>query len=140
MRTVVITVVIGVAVAAVLLGALLLSSRPVGWGDQAFDQRQWKAAKSWEADNPRGKMVRSLMRAHDLRGMTRDQVIALLGPPDGVDKRIEDNLSVSGADAAAAGEFEYLLGAYSGYRVDFDFLAIRFDKRGRVRAWGLWQS
>lgn len=127
----------------VLLGGLWWlwnSPRFAGWGDLPFDSGQWKAAKSWEPDNVRGKIVRSLLRHHRLTGMTRAEVIQLLGRPDGADDRVYDSMRVSDERAKTAGEFTYVLGMYSGFRIDYDVFDIRFGEDGKVRGWVIRQT
>jgi len=128
------------AVAAVSAAAFVFWPRPVGWGNAPFDSERWIAAKNSSPDNPRGKMIRSLVRSHELRGKTRAEIVALLGAPDGADRQIADSLRVSDDVASSASEFDYVLGMYSGYRVDYDFLSVEFDREGRVRAWWVWQG
>jgi hypothetical protein len=50
-------------------------------------------------------------------GLTRDQVVALLGEPD-MEKQPE--------------MYEYNLGMWSGLRIDYDGLRIHFDAQGRL--------
>jgi hypothetical protein len=123
----------------VAIVVILRSTSPPGWGDLPFDQKQWKAGKTNHPDNIRGKMVRSLVRHEQFRGKTRAEVVELLGPPDGANHRINDDLFVPDAVAAEATEFDYTLGMYSGFRMDYDVLEIRFDDRGRVRKWEIAQ-
>ena len=76
-----------------------------------FDSDAWKSQRGAAAtDNRRGSMIPALEKAlHE--GMTRDQVVALLGEPD-----ISD---------AKAGTDEYELGL-AGYGVDEEFYEIRY--------------
>ncbi len=108
--------------------------------DLTFDQQVWKANKNWDRDNPRGRMLESLLADDRLRGMTRAQVVALLGPPDGAGHRVADSLTVSDDEAEAAEEFVYVVGCWSGSRMDPDCLSIRFGSDDRVTGWRVWQS
>lgn len=104
-----------------------------GWGRAPFDKHVWKAAKTWDFDNIRGTMVRSLLNDHEFTGMTRLEVVELLGPPDGADGQVPDDLWVPPEVCAAAATFYYVLGMYSGFRIDHDFLIIYFDENGAVQ-------
>lgn len=97
----------------------------VGWGSLPFDSGRWKAVDPRDWDSVRGKMVRSLVRDHRLKGMTRSQVIQLLGHPDG---------------SSRATKFIYILGAYSGFGIDYDVLELEFDAAGRARKWRIYQT
>jgi|WetSurMetagenome_2_1015567.scaffolds.fasta_scaffold265958_2 hypothetical protein len=101
--------------------------------DYPFVVQQWQKEKgNEEQDNPRGKMVRSLLREHHLIGKSKEEIIALLGPPD--------STVPCEAPPAKANEFEYILGWYSGFRMDPDFLTIKFDKKGKAIKYYVWQS
>jgi len=80
-----------------------------------FDPARWQAQRNSEAhDNPRGAMVSDLMqRLHP--GMTRSEVLALLGEPETQD----------------GARFTYALGA-SAYGIDYEFFVIEFDGDGRL--------
>lgn len=129
---------IGVVGLAVVAFRVLMPSE---WHqDLVFNQQTWKANKNGDRDNPRGRMLDSLLADKRLKGMTRAQVIDLLGPPDGLDRIVNDSLTTSDDAANTANEFLYILGAWSGFRMDPDFLSICFDSHGRVRRWSVWQS
>jgi hypothetical protein len=120
------------AVGAVLVTAQLY--RPfVGFA--SFDHSQWMAGKSWNP-NARQEMVRSLLLFGHLRGKSRTEAIALLGPPDGVGHVVRDDLTVSPSDAAGAAEFDYVLGVRMG--AGHEGLALRFGADGRVTGWDSW--
>jgi hypothetical protein len=55
-----------------------------GDGTMPFDAAAWRAAKDRTSDETRFHMVRSLVRDHQIIGLTRSYVLALLGPPDGL--------------------------------------------------------
>ncbi len=88
---------------AVALAATLALAGCAGTAPSRFDSAAWQAQRGAEPQqNRRGAMLPALQQA--LRpGMARDEVIALLGPPDRHD--------------AAAGSDVYELGV-SGYGVD----------------------
>lgn len=78
----------------------------------AFDAGVWRAQRGSEAlmqRNPRGDMASELMAEHLQQGTARDEVRALLGPPEFVD-----------GDADV-----YELGR-SAYGVDYEQLAITY--------------
>jgi hypothetical protein len=105
--------------------------------DLTFDQQVWKANKNWDMDNPRGRMLDSLLAGNRLRGLTRAEVIALLGPPDGLDNHVPDDLAVSEEAILTSEGLDYVVGTSF---LDYLFLSICFDSHGRVRRWSVWQS
>jgi hypothetical protein len=64
-------------------------------------------------------MVKSLERSYLHPGLTRQQVIELLGELD-MEKSPE--------------MYEYNLGMWSGFRIDYDGPQVHFDSQGRLRA------
>jgi hypothetical protein len=113
------------AVAAVGLGTLIyvFHERPFRKSD--FDQVQWRAApdRSYPSESEResscerGGMARDLQHRYLRPGTTREQVVALLGVPDGT---------------LQEGCIEYSLGMCSGFRIDYDNLRICFAPDGRL--------
>jgi hypothetical protein len=104
--------VIGVAMAALAGAAAILAAEGTPDG---FDQAGWKAQHDSTAiDNPRAGMVVAV-EEHLKPGMSRDEVLALLGP----------------AESENGGTLTYDLGA-SPYGIDFDYLVIEFDAKGRL--------
>jgi hypothetical protein len=109
------------AVAAVFLGVLTLWCwmRPgeywfltLGWGDRPFDSAVWREADRGELlVNPRGSMVRSLLRGHPLLGLLREDARQLLGDPDYVDWEFPARLSEvpTDHDIGVARTFQYAL-------------------------------
>lgn len=128
-----------VAIAAVGLAMVALRGlRPFERDqDLAFDDHTWKANKNWDSDNPRGRMLDSLLAGNRLKGMARAQVIDLLGSPDGLGGRMPDNLTVAEEAALTSAQFDYIVGT-SG--LDYEFLAIHFDREGLVSRWEIWSS
>ncbi len=109
----------------------------VRFGNLPFDQEQWKTGEvTRDGYCVRGAMVSKLLRRHELVGMTQEEIIQLLGPPDraGWGDPIRDDAPPE------ACELDYALGAFSGFRVDMDYLTLHFDDNGRVDAWSVWQS
>jgi hypothetical protein len=105
-----------------------------------FDSAQWKAARDWDyrkGDNVRRRMVPSLRASHLLEGKTREEVAALLGPPEGADGELRDDSRVPPEVAPAAAQWDYEI----GYAVmDYGFLAVHFDRLGRVQFIQEWQG
>lgn len=92
---------------------------PMVWfrlSQRTFDAIAWKQARSSDVSQ-RLRMAENLLARYELRGMSRAQVIELLGKPDGED----DSILV------------YLLGPERyGFGVDSEWLSLRLDSRGRV--------
>lgn len=82
-----------------------------------FDSDKWKAAQQagHARDNPRAGMVREL-KAQLHPGMTKAEVIALLGQPDTEEK---------------PGRFVYALGM-AKFAVDYEYYVIEFDRDGKL--------
>ncbi len=93
--------------------------------DYPFDNREfeslvWKEQfGSYKADNPRGEMYDDLIENYLHQGLPKNQVIDMLGEPDRTNYSTENN-------------FNYILGMWSGWRVDHDFLYIEFDEDNLV--------
>jgi hypothetical protein len=83
----------------------------------SFDSERWKAQRNSAArENPRAGMLGNLKDR--LRpGMTRDEVVALLGEPEAKEK--EDT------------RYVYDLGA-SAFGVDYEYYVVEFDADGKV--------
>jgi hypothetical protein len=113
------TILIAFAVVAVALTAVTLLLRA---GDpfrgMAFDSVAWKNLRGdLDPDNPRAHMIRDLLNNHLREGMLSAEVVTLLGNPD---------------DGSTKQHSEYILGMWSGFRMDYDVLEIDFDSTGRV--------
>ena len=70
-----------------------------------------------DPDNPRGGMARDVERIVLSRSMSKAEVLSLLGEPD------------FSKDQAV---FRYNLGAWSGFRIDYDSLDMHFDHEGKA--------
>jgi hypothetical protein len=90
-----------------------------------FDAVAWRGVQRTD-DETRLQMVDALLRSGRLNGLTRPQVVALLGPPDSGDYfRDRDNLV-------------YWLGPERGImRIDSEWLVIRVGPDGRVSRYEL---
>lgn len=73
--------------------------------------------QDWDPDNPRGKMYEDLVENYLRKGMTKAQVVALLGESDLVTK--PEIIS-------------YNLGMWSGMRIDYDSLDLVFSNDGKL--------
>jgi hypothetical protein len=90
------------------------------FNDQRFNQSLWAAySGSTDPNNPRGQMYEDLTTKNLKKGMSKQDVLTLLGEPD-----------FSKEEAV----FKYNLGAWSGFRIDYDSLDIAFDQDGKVKA------
>lgn len=87
----------------------------------SFNSADWKNPKLvWGNDPIRIRMIDDLMANHHITGMTKAQVIALLGKPDTHDYQ-------------KATDWDYYLGLERGWlKIDYEYLTISFDSRGRV--------
>jgi len=105
-----------------LLVVLLLCSAGCAWTTgylpvSLFDSARWKTPQTGYT---RVRMVSMLLLTHDLKGMTRAEVIALLGEPPP-------------SDYFRDWDFVYHLGHERGlFRVDSEWLVLRFGPDGRV--------
>jgi len=95
-----------------------------GTASAKFDSEAWKASLARDDDdnNPiRLQMVDSLLEQHHLQGMSREQIVALLGKPPET-QYFKDS------------DFVYWLGPERGaFSIDSEWLTIRFDKTNHVR-------
>jgi outer membrane protein assembly factor BamE (lipoprotein component of BamABCDE complex) len=83
-----------------------------------FDRSVWlQYANNYISDNPRASMVEDLKKHYLLPGMSRSDVVELLGPPEAEPVR---------------NTFSYIVGKWSGYRMDHDALLIKFDSGERL--------
>lgn len=111
---------IGCVLVLVLTSALVLMSWMVigfllddPFSGRWFNQTLWqKLDGSLDPDNPRGSMVLDLKQRYLKKGVSRSYVISLLGEPDC--ENTDEILS-------------YNLGMWSGFRIDYDSLDIRFE-------------
>lgn len=90
----------------------------------SFDSEEWKKAEKAEG-YPRIAMVDSLIQSGQLDKKAQDEVLTLLGPPT-------DTNYFSDWDAV------YWLGPERGFfRLDSEWLVLRFDAEGRVSEYQL---
>lgn len=95
------------------------------FNEMAFDQSVWDADRRW-GENPdarinmRAFMIDDLMSNHLRKGMTKAQVVSLLG---------ESKL----LEYPGSNRFAYYLGFSCGFLcMDPDFLAVDFDRQDKV--------
>ncbi len=119
-----------ILIAFVVLAALLLAGL-IYWGiahefvSIPFNREGWAAYKPYKNDHTRKWMYSDLTQNYLKSGMTRDQVLRLLGTPEYQD----------------ADRFSYDFGPDSfPLPVDRTILYINFDKSGRVTDFGIGQS
>jgi len=131
---------LGFLLLAIGLGAFVLwpMACAPGWGRQPFSRSAWAAVAGADraAPNPRGKMLRSLVRDHQLRGMNWRQIIDLLGEPDEGAKAPSGRLL--GRSEYASGRiasFGYFCGMEPPFGIDDAVLVLRFDRAGHVVDW-----
>lgn len=86
--------------------------------DREFDAAIWRQyAESSDWQSPRGPMYEDLKRTLLRDRPTRDGVLKMLGEPD---------------DPERDGSLRYRLGAWSGFRIDYDTMTVTFDQSQRV--------
>ena len=116
-------------VAAYFIFILFLVSAPHindYFGGIQFDANRWK---SWEEGQDeeewglRWRMIRSLVKTHNLVGMSRAEVVDLLGKPD----------------SEGRNQLHYYLGI-SGHGIDTGTLSLYFDNQGRVNKYEKWHG
>jgi len=113
-----VVLVIGPCFAFLVFAAPDVTDRIDPFAGRQFDRDLWNELHgSEEPNNPRGKMVGDLRSRHLEAGMSREAVEELLGKPDW---------------ATYEYVWQYNLGMYSGYRIDYDSLDIHFDDDGRL--------
>lgn len=88
------------------------------FNDRKFDSALFKSfGKSNNPDNPRGQMFDDLDNRYLRKGLSKKDIEGLLGPADM--KSEYDFLS-------------YNLGMWSGFRMDYDSLDLKFDHEGKL--------
>jgi hypothetical protein len=101
-----------------LLPLLLAACSSQPGGTAQFDRERWANADL--TGRERAEMMPSLLRDHPLTGMTRAEVVDLLGEPTATD---------------ANTQMVYVLGNDGSYTpIDNEWLLIDLDEQGRVKA------
>lgn len=94
--------------------------RLLAWGWSSFDPEAWRSARTKGAGfNPRSKMVARLLVSGALDRSPREDVLALLGPPD-----------CSPPDAQTEA---WEVGYVSGFQIDVDCLHVWYATEGNVQ-------
>jgi hypothetical protein len=94
------------------------------WSDYSqripFEKETWIAAGVTHAEPYRTRMVDDLLDRTDFRGMTREQVVAVIGEP-------------SDTEYFSDWDMVYYLGPERGlFSVDSEWLTLRLDAQGKV--------
>lgn len=83
---------------------------------EEFNSDRWKNWKNSEAEwSLRWDMMNSLRNNYELKGMTKDEIIELLGEPESLSQK----------------EFSYYLGM-AKWGIDIGTLTIKFNETGKV--------
>jgi hypothetical protein len=142
------------ALAAYLLWAgcaVLMEGSPNPFADPfatlAFNLRDWlEDADCSDSSNRRGHMARDIMDHRLRRGMSEQEVVALLGEPtEGKQPNVFDPEKIRFMRftpvAGAAYTIDYYLGQDLGvmHGVQRAWLYLYFDKRNRCVDWRIWQ-
>ncbi len=125
-RTITVGFILAIAIVCILLLArsplylfIDVMLNPDPFDDRPFNREVWlDHYEDWGTMNPRGRMGKSVQQLLINSGMTRVEVKRYLGPPE-----------IDSEDYA----IQYLLGPYSGFRIDYDFLVISFGDDDRVK-------
>jgi hypothetical protein len=100
------------------IGLILLTIATAACLPQPFDSQRWKATDTVKAT--RGPMADRLIAQRRLVGLSKAEVVALLGPPT-------DTTYFSDWDLV------YVLGMERGFfSIDHEWLVVRLNDRGRV--------
>jgi len=95
-----------------------------------FDQKEWLKQNDDDTKSTRWNMLADLRENYLNSELNKTQVINLLGKPFELKKRVveskNDTLNL----------MLYPVGAYSGFGIDFDFLAVSLDKNDKlIKVW-----
>lgn len=122
-----------------IAGCLIWLDRSDPFNQRPFDAQVWRSAP-YDRNSPRGKMTRDLIRHHLRSGMSRAEVVRLLGEPQEARRFAGSPLVEKPGYEQAREVLTYPLGAWSGFRMDMDLLDVAFDEQGRVIGAWHWQS
>lgn len=115
----------GCAGVLVVLIALVILANHVMWvqpfSRTRFNQAVWLKAAGDGNRSPRGPMTMDLRRHHLRKGMDRQQVRKLLGPPERTGFHRPDVDS-------------YWIGAWGGFGMDYQTLDIHYNTYGQLRS------
>ena len=117
-KRLIISLLILLVVFVVSFFALIRSSVEYRFNDRTFDAALWKSFTNNDSpDNPRGQMFDDLSKRHLRKGLSKKDVEDLLGPAD-----LKSEIDL----------WSYNLGMWSGFRVDYDSLDLKFNGEGRL--------
>ena len=96
-----------------------------------FDQKEWlKHNDDGNHKSPRWNMLSDLRENYLNKELNKTQVINLLGKPFELEKRYVES------ENDTLNLMLYPVGAYSGFGIDFDFLAISLDENDKkIKVW-----
>ena len=85
---------------------------------EKFDRSVWLAQTGlWKPRNPRGPMAGDVAKTVIRPGMTKSEVVRILGVPD---------------YRKLTGRYDYRIGIWAGDPLCSDILSVRFDANGKV--------
>lgn len=122
--TIVIAIGIGAAAYLFFVAILVLTPCLTNWANRSeFDSERWKNWKETEAEMwLRWNMVSDLEDKYELAGMTTDEIVELLGEPDG----------------RSPIEWSYYLGM-AGHGIDTGTLSLTIEN-GRVKSFKIYRG
>ena len=87
------------------------------FNDLSFNREIWRSADGQNPRCPRGQMIYDLQTKYLSKGMTRDEVIRLLGKPD----------------FESANQINYMIGFWTGFmKIDIDTFDLHFDRNNKL--------
>ncbi len=123
------------------LAAILLLTRlacAVATSRTTFDRIVWLGADPTDRDSPRFSMIDDLGRTILLPGTDKSIVSRELGEPTQVLSPLIFGHSRLPSNIAYVWNYE--IGAWSGWRIDIDYLAVGFSADGKTVKHWIWQS
>jgi hypothetical protein len=91
-----------------------------------------------DRDSPRFKMIDDLGRKHLLVGTDKTVVLRELGQPTQI--MLPGHFGYAMVPSDVAYVWSYEIGAWSGWRMDMDYLAIGFSSSDKIVTHWVWQS
>lgn len=109
------------------------------YNDLRFDPTLWLKSRkdSHNVECVRGKMVHDIQTRIATKGRLSSEIEATLGRPEAIHQSEEFQIESSSQIRVI---WSYPIGAWSGYKIDTDYLAVGFDDEGRVVESWLYQS
>ncbi len=130
-------VVLGLLIMALTFRAASYLLSP--YNDLRFDPTLWLKSKndSHKVECVRGRMVDDIQARVVTPGRLSSEIEATLGRPEAIHQSVEFQIESSSHIKVI---WSYPIGAWSGFKMDTDYLAIGFDDEGRVVESWLYQS